>query len=104
MTRWLLHGRYVVSDPLLLPAGGLIEDGALLIEDGVVHAVGQWQELRAGEPATPCLGSPATIVVPGFVNAHHHGRGLSAVQLGVPDDVLERWIIDFWAMKPLDPY
>jgi 5-methylthioadenosine/S-adenosylhomocysteine deaminase len=31
-------------------------------------------------------------LMPGFINAHQHGRGLSQIQLGFPDDNLEPWI------------
>ena len=42
--------------------------------------------------------------MPGLVNAHQHGRGLSQVQLGYPDDRLERWIARRRGRGPLDPY
>src|SRR5690606_37855726 len=32
------------------------------------------------------------LLMPGLVNAHQHGRGLSQIQLGYPDDFLEPWI------------
>jgi 5-methylthioadenosine/S-adenosylhomocysteine deaminase len=100
----LLRGRYVVTDPGALPGAGGIADGAVLVEGGAVSAVGAWADLRARHPDTEVLGSARHMVLPGLVNAHHHGRGLSGIQLGMPDDVLERWLVDFWRMPPLDSY
>ena len=103
-TRRLLRGRYVVTDPGGLPDSGGIEDGAVLVEGGAVAAVGTWAELRGQHLDVEVIGSARHMVLPGLVNAHHHGRGLSGTQLGMPDDVLERWLIDFWRMPPLDVY
>ncbi|MDQ3670367.1 MAG: amidohydrolase family protein, partial [Actinomycetota bacterium] len=51
------------------------------------------------------LGSDRHLVMPGLVNTHHHGQGLSTIQLGLRDDLLEFWLADFWAkVKPLDAY
>lgn len=100
----LLRGRYLVTDPSTLPASGLLEDGAALVDGSEIVETGEWSSMQSRHPGAEVIGSDAHLVVPGFVNAHHHGRGLSAVQLGVPDSVLERWILDFWGMPPLDIY
>ena len=104
MTQKLLRGRYVVMDPSGLPESGMMEDGALLVIDGLVVETGKWETLCRRFPDATTFGSNRHLVLPGFVNAHHHGRGLSGVQLGIPDDFLERWILDYWRMPPLDLY
>ena len=103
-TRKLVRGRYVVSDPSLLPAHGMLEDAALLLEGGTVKETGPWRTLVERYPDAAIYGSERHLVLPGFVNAHHHGRGLSGVQLGIADDALERWLLDYWRMPPLDLY
>ena len=103
-TRKLLRGRYVVTDPTGLPESGLVEDAALLVEGCRIAEIGDWRALRRRFPDTETFGSAHHLVLPGFVNAHHHGRGLSSVQLGVADDVVERWLLDYWRMPPLDVY
>lgn len=102
MSERLLRGRHVVVDPSGLPDDGLIDDGAVYVAAGAVVESGGWEELRARHPDVEVLGSDRHMVLPGFVNAHHHGRGLNATQLGTPDDTLECWILDFMAMPPLD--
>ena len=103
-TQKLLRGRYLVTDPTGLPESGLVEDAALLVEGSRIAGIGEWRALRQRFPDAETFGSARHLVLPGFVNAHHHGRGLSSVQLGVPDDVVERWLLDYWRMPPLDVY
>ncbi len=50
----------------------LIEDGALLLRDGEIAAVGQTAELRAAYPDEPTLNASGRIVLPGFVDPHTH--------------------------------
>ena len=100
----ILRGRYVVTDPSALPGSGLVEDAALLVSGDKIAEIGEWRPLRERFPDAEVLGSDHHLVLPGFVNAHHHGRGISGVQLGIRDDFLERWLLDYWCMPPLDVY
>ena len=104
MIQKLIRGRYVVTNPAGLPESGLLEDAALLVEGDQVRDTGPWVDLRARYPGIEVVGSERHLVLPGFVNAHHHGRGISGLQLGLHDDYLERWILDFLRMAPLDVY
>jgi 5-methylthioadenosine/S-adenosylhomocysteine deaminase len=61
--------------------------GRVLIEDGKVLATGDAAE-RAGASVIELGGC---VLLPGFVNAHQHGRGLPQGSLGYPDDRLEAW-------------
>ena len=49
------------------------------------------------------LGSPDHVVLPGFVNAHHH-VGLTPFQLGSPDHPLELWFASRLGARAVDPY
>ena len=92
----------MVTDPSALPARGMVEDAGVLIAGGKVEEVAEWRVLIERCPDVDVFGSERHLVLPGFVNAHHHGRGLSGIQLGIPDDFLERWLLDYWRMPPLD--
>jgi 5-methylthioadenosine/S-adenosylhomocysteine deaminase len=100
----LVRGRWVVFDPALLPDGGVVPLGALVVRDGRVHEVGEYAELRPRYEALPELGSDRHVVIPGLVNSHHHGWGLSPLQVGCRDDYLERFLIDLLGVTPPDPY
>jgi imidazolonepropionase len=70
------------SQLLTLPGGpqrghdlgrlGLIEDGAVLIRQGLIEAVGASAELRRAYPDEPALDAGGQVVLPGFVDPHTH--------------------------------
>ena len=51
---------------------GLIENGAVLIRDEKIAAVGPTPELRAAHPDEPGLDASGSVVMPGFVDPHTH--------------------------------
>jgi imidazolonepropionase len=51
---------------------GIIEDGAVLLQDEHIAAVGQSQELLAAYPDEPRWDARGHVVMPGFVDAHTH--------------------------------
>ena len=104
MATSLIRGRYVICEAGT-PDGGsrVISDGAVWQRDGIIEAVGTYAELQ-DRPADEIIGGPRFIVIPGLVNAHHHGRGLSTFQLGTLDGCLETWILNGWGRRPVDDY
>ncbi len=48
------------------------------------------------------LGDGTQLLLPGLVDAHSHGRGMSPIQKGVFNDFLENCLLD-WAYMPLLP-
>ncbi|MFQ5873879.1 MAG: amidohydrolase family protein [Dehalococcoidia bacterium] len=99
----LILADYVVQDAAAGPAG-VLRTGALYIEGGRIAAVGPQDQLRAMYPQASVLGGRGRLAIPGLVNAHSHGRGLSTLQQGIPDDALELWLVSLPLLKPLDPY
>jgi imidazolonepropionase len=51
---------------------GLIPDGAVLIQDEKIIAVGETRELRAAYPKEPDLDAGGKVVMPGFIDPHTH--------------------------------
>jgi imidazolonepropionase len=51
---------------------GIIPDGAVLIRDGMVAAVGITAELQRAYPDEPALDAGGRVVLPGFVDPHTH--------------------------------
>jgi len=51
---------------------GLLEDGAILVRDEKIVAIGKTAELRAAYPAEPTLDAAGCLVMPGFVDPHTH--------------------------------
>ncbi len=72
-----------------------IAGGALLIEDNAITWVGSTAELPAGaaEGAAQVIDASDKIVLPGFVNTHHHFyQTLTRVIPGAQDAVLFDWL------------
>src|SRR5712672_57169 len=80
-----------------------IKDGAVLQEDGVIVDVGTYDDLHRKHPTVPVVGTGKEILLPGFVNGHHH-VGLTPVQLGSPDMPLELWFITRMVIRNLNLY
>jgi cytosine/adenosine deaminase-related metal-dependent hydrolase len=89
----LLRARVVapVSQPPL-------EDGAVLVSDGVIQAVGRWADLdSAARGETVDLGD--VIVLPGLINAHAHLDYTGMAGLLPPLKSFPDWIKSILALK-----
>ena len=76
------HARYVVT---VDPQRRIIQDGAVLIQDGRIRQVGKAAEL-AGARADRVIDGRHLLVTPGFVNGHMHISYGHAVRGIYPDD------------------
>jgi cytosine/adenosine deaminase-related metal-dependent hydrolase len=103
MTKKIQKARWIVQGVRDRHTLDMIDDGAILHEDGVILEVGPAAGILARFPDAAVSGSDAQIVLPGFVNAHHH-VGLTPLQLGSPDHALELWFASRLSARPLDRY
>ena len=96
------------SKAALAPTAGAydvktIPDGAVLQDDGIIAEVGSYEALHRKYPNTPVVGTGNEILLPAFVNGHHH-VGLTPVQLGSPDMPLELWFVTRMVARNLNLY
>lgn len=96
----ILAPSYLLPEP---EPESLIKDGAALIEDDRIVAIGSVEALINRAPTALVDRLDGKLLMPGFVNAHQHGRGLGTLQLGYRDDQLEPWIAARWRRGPLNP-
>ena len=82
----------------------VIRDGALAIRDEVILDVGSWSDLQGRFPAARVLGSDRHAILPGLINAHHHSSGASHIQHGIPDLLLEPWLLSLAGRRQEDSY
>jgi len=99
----LIRSRTMISRTIDRHHWEEVADGAVLQEDGVIVATGTYEALQKRYPNTPVLGTGREIMLPGFVNGHHH-VGLTPVQLGSPDMPLELWFITRLVTRNLNIY
>ena len=83
----IVEAQYLLTRP-----GELLENSAIVIEGNKIIAVGVSKDLKEQLPGAKLMSFPDGLVMPGLVNGHQHGRGLSQIQLGYQDDFLEPWI------------
>ncbi|WP_238365729.1 amidohydrolase family protein [Mesobacterium pallidum] len=99
-----MEGTLLVRAGVVIPdaASDPIVDGGVLVRGGIIARVGPWDAVRAEAPDLPVTGGPEMIALPGFINAHDHGRGLSPQSLGIDDDLLEPWILNLSRLPMID--
>lgn len=88
MSGTLIKGRWVITDA----ESPALVDGAVLVEHDRICATGPFADLAAAHPDAAVIGSDNHAVLPGLINAHHHHGGVTGIQHGVPDMLLESWI------------
>ncbi|MCB1740648.1 MAG: amidohydrolase family protein [Gammaproteobacteria bacterium] len=103
MSTSLIRSRAMITRAIDRDRVEEIADGAVLQEDGVIAAVGRYEDLKRRYPTVPVIGSGEEILLPGFVNGHHH-VGLTPVQLGSPDMPLELWFVTRMVARNLNLY
>jgi 5-methylthioadenosine/S-adenosylhomocysteine deaminase len=99
----IIRARTIFTEPADRRHWHEIDDGAVLQRDGVIAEIGPAAELIARHPEIPVLGTGRQVMLPGFVNAHHH-VGLTPVQLGSPDMPLELWFVTRLVARRVDLY
>ncbi|NNJ97203.1 MAG: amidohydrolase family protein [Gammaproteobacteria bacterium] len=103
MSSSLIHGKYIIGRVIDNDRAEVIENGAIFQRDGKIVEIGAYEDLSGRHQPDEVLGDGSHVVVPGFVNAHHH-VGVTPVQLGCPDSPLELWIPHRLAARSVDPY
>lgn len=103
MASSLIRGKYVICRASSRTSAEVIEDGAVFQRGGVIVEVGKFDELARKHRPDETLGSDQHVVLPGFVNSHHH-LGLIPFQLGSPDLPLELWFASRLGMRGVDLY
>lgn len=81
----------------------MIHDGAVVVTDGRISAVGPAVQIKVPDDAQ-ILNLGNAVLMPGLINAHQHGRGVSQLLMGYPDLALEPWIAGRKRHAPPDIY
>ncbi|MBU7600818.1 amidohydrolase family protein [Streptomyces sp. P38-E01] len=84
----------LVPDAVFLPEG-LVEGHAVLVRDGVFGDVGPADALATAHPHLTPVHLPGHLLMPGFVDAHHHLTQSfgSALAFGEPSEIFRRvWV------------
>src|SRR6266496_3431971 len=96
----IMRGKHVLTDPRKKEKG-VLRDGAIAIEGDRIAALGSFSDLQKRHPGARVLGDGSELLMPGLVDAHSHGRGMSPIQKGVKNDFLENALFDWTYMHLL---
>jgi 5-methylthioadenosine/S-adenosylhomocysteine deaminase len=99
----LVRGKYLICKAIDRHSVEIIENGAVFQQDGKIVAIGSYEDLLEQYQPGEIIGSDRHVVLPGFVNCHHH-VGLTPFQLGSPDYPLELWFASRFAARDVDLY
>ncbi|MFE0808448.1 amidohydrolase family protein [Streptomyces sp. NPDC058794] len=84
----------LVPDKLLLPEGP-VDGWSVVIRDGRFEAVGPAEDVRRAHPGLRAVPLPGRLLMPGFVDAHHHLTQSfgAALAFGEPSEIFRRvWV------------
>ena len=99
MNQLLVRGKYLLNPAPPGEKTEVLPDAAVAVTGTRIAAVGSYTALKRHYPDHREIGSNEHLIMPGLVDVHHHGWGLSAVQQGALDDTLEPWIYDLVRLK-----
>jgi 5-methylthioadenosine/S-adenosylhomocysteine deaminase len=79
----------VLGDPVIaLGPHGVITDGAVVVEDTAISAVGPREQLQRQGPFQRVIGGAGSLVMPGLINCHYHSE--LAIGPGLYQFIFER--------------
>jgi len=81
-----------------------IQNGAVAVSGSSIEAVGTYIEISKRYPGVKEIGGDRFLLIPGLINGHSHGRGLTDFQRGAVDNTLESWLFDTRKYVPVSTY
>lgn len=99
---FLIRGKYILKD-LSLEKDALITDGAVYVINDKILDIGNYQDLKIKYPSAMVKGNGKQLLMPGLIDGHNHGAGLTPFQRGVPYDFLENYLMDSPSGITLEP-
>lgn len=68
------------------------KDYAICVKEGKIKAMGPSEELKKQFPNAELTEKSQWLILPGYIDGHDHGRGVSPFWFGAEDGCLETWI------------
>lgn len=101
----IVPARCLLRSPHLIPdaGSGVIHDAGVLLEDGRIQAVGRFRTLSATYPLARVVDCDGEVLLPGFIDAHSHGRAMPLEAQDISGVSLEEFFLRIPAMTALDP-
>jgi len=81
-----------------------LANGVVAVRGDTIEAVGNYDELSSRYSDAKVIGGDPFLLIPGLINGHGHGRGLTDFQRGALDNTLESWLLDTRKYIPVSTY
>jgi 5-methylthioadenosine/S-adenosylhomocysteine deaminase len=96
----------IVRAGRLVPAHdqATIHNGAVAIDGNIIIDVGPYDQVSKKYHGVPTIGGEDFLLIPGLINGHGHGRGLSDFQRGAIDNTLESWLLSTRNYTPISAF
>lgn len=98
----IARGKYVITDARD-GEDGILTDGAAYFSGGRVVEVDDYETLKKKYPEAVVKGNGKQLLMPGIIDGHSHGWGLTCTQRGIQYDFLENALIDWASMINIEP-
>ncbi len=98
----IILGKYVYTS-FKEDNSGMLRDHGVCIEGNRILEIAPREKLLREHPEAEVVGNSRSAVLPGIIDAHSHGSGLSHVQRGVGFDFLENSLYDWSRCIVLPP-
>lgn len=95
----IIRGKYLISNRDRINNS----HNAVYIKKDKIEAIGSFEKLKSKYPEEEVIGDEKHLIMPGLIDAHTHGAGLSFIQRGVKYDYLENFLLDILCAFDLEP-
>jgi len=92
---YIVRGKYVLTDSTE-EEDGILKEAAVCIQGNEIVEIDDYKLLKNKYPDYEVVGNGKQLLMPGLIDAHSHGSGLTHLQRGLSYDFLENCLID-WA-------
>jgi len=90
---FLVRGKYVITDPKM-GKKSILYDSAAYIKENKIIEIDDYTLLKEKYPNAVIKGNGKQLLMPGLIDGHSHGAGLSPFQRGVHYDFLENFLMN----------
>jgi 5-methylthioadenosine/S-adenosylhomocysteine deaminase len=100
----LVRGDYVITNPLLGQKGAQAHAAVAINKKGEIAEIGDIEVLSRKYPQATQEGGSHRLILPGLIDAHCHGKGITHFELGLGYHHLEYWNTKSPFLPKPDPY
>ena len=93
---FIVSGKWVFQSP-----DQVSKNASVVVDQGYITDVGPTVQIQKRYAGLEEFGGPEFMVLPGFINAHHHCYGVELTNQAVIDDFLEPWMFAGFGMQPI---